>query len=72
MKSVHKGTVEFVEFYATPRIRIINLQPEHQVVEIEPTLIRNSSNFHYVFNSKKFGNMFFIKKKESFFNKLFN
>lgn len=67
-KSVHKGKVDFVEGYTSPHIRIVNLKPDHQVVEKEPLLVRNKWNFYYVFKSEKFGNMFFIKRKEGIFN----
>ncbi len=70
VKSVHKGKVDFVEGYTSPHIRIVDLKPDHQVVEKEPLLVRNKWNFYYVFKSKKFGNMFFIKKKRGIF-KLF-
>lgn len=72
IKSVHKGKVEFVDFYVSPHLRILNLQPNHQVVESEPLLVRKKWGFYYVFKSKKFGNMFFIKQDQGIFRKLFN
>ena len=70
IKSVHKGKLEFVD-YKSPHIRILNLQPNHQVVESEPLLVREKWGFYYVFKSQKFGNMFFTKMDKGIFRKLF-
>lgn len=70
IKTVHKGEIEFVDSYLSPHLRILNIKPEHQIIESEPLLVREKWHFYYVFKSKKFGNMFFIKKKKGFFNKL--
>ena len=64
IKSKHKGGVEFVEGYASPHLKITHIEPEHQVVESEPLFVRTKWDFYYVFKSKKFGNVFFKKKKE--------
>lgn len=70
VKSSHRGDVEFVDSYRSPHLRILNLKPAHQIVEEEPLLVRNTWEFYYVFKSKQFGNVFFIKKEESFFSKI--
>ena len=72
IKSVHKGEVQFVDSYVSPHLRILNLRPNHQVLESEPLLVREKWGFYYVFKSQKFGNMFFTKKDTNIFRKLFN
>ena len=67
IKSVHKGKVNYIEEYASPHLKITNLNPEHQIVDKEPLLVRGNWSFYYVFKSKKFGNMFFKKKKLVFY-----
>ena len=67
IKSVHKGKVNYIEGYASPHLKITNLNPEHQIVDKEPLLVRGNWSFYYVFKSKKFGNMFFKKKKLVFY-----
>jgi len=67
IKSKHKGNVEFIEGYASPHLKLDHVEPKHQIVENEPLLVRNKWEFYYVFKSKKFGNVFFKKKKEGFF-----
>lgn len=62
VKSKHTGNVEFVEGYASPHLRLSQVNPEHQIFDSEPLLVRNNWNFYYVFKSKKFGNVFFKKK----------
>ncbi|TXF76370.1 hypothetical protein [Chryseobacterium sp.] len=72
IKSIHKGRIKFVDGYTSPHLMIINLAPNHQVVDKEPLLVRSNWNFYYVFKSKKFGNMFFIKKKHGIFSNFEN
>lgn len=67
IKSVHKGKVNYIEGYASPHLKITNLNPEHQIVDKEPLLVRGNWSFYYVFKSKIFGNMFFKKKKLVFY-----
>ena len=69
IKSQHKGNIEFIEGYASPHLKIQNVKPGHQIIENEPSLIRKKWNFYYVFKSKKFGNVFFKKKKGGILNK---
>lgn len=72
IKGIQKGEIEFVNGYESPHIRIVNLNPDHQVIEKEPLLVRGNWNFYYVFKSKNFGNMFFIKEKRGFFDQFRN
>lgn len=62
IKSKHTGIVEFIDGYASPHLRLTQVDPEHQIIDPEPLLVRNNWNFYYVFKSKKFGNVFFKKK----------
>lgn len=59
----NKGKIQIVKGYASPRIRIIQLEKEDQLIEKEPTLYREIWNFYYVFKTKKSGNMFYKKGK---------
>lgn len=69
IKSRHKGDIEFIESYASPHLKLSGIEPEHQIVENEPFLVRKKLSFNYVFKSKKFGNVFFKKKEEGIFSK---
>ncbi len=55
--------VEFLEQYVNDRIRIKKDSIMHHIIEEEPTLYRNIWSFYYVFESPKFGNVFFKKGK---------
>lgn len=55
------GTVEFLEGYKRPRIVIHFKDPVYHIVANNPTLYREIWSFYYVFNSSKFGNVFFKK-----------
>ena len=55
--------VEFLEQYRNNRIRIMRDSTMHHIVDDEPTLYRNVWSFYYVFQSPKFGNVFFKKGK---------
>ena len=56
------GTVEIREYYTTgPRIKINFDEPKFHIVKDNPTLYREIWTFYYVFQSEKFGNMFFTK-----------
>lgn len=57
----YRGTIAFHPSYNKPRL-IINIdQPRHHIIEDYPTLIRQPWSFYYVFNSPKYGNVFFEK-----------
>jgi hypothetical protein len=59
----HKGTVGFHSAYKRPRIIIDIDKPRHHIIENKPTLYRSIWSFYYVFESPKFGNVFFTKGK---------
>ncbi|MBK7567258.1 MAG: hypothetical protein KBF42_09245 [Chitinophagales bacterium] len=57
----YSGTISFHHAYKRPRL-IININaPRHHIIEDNPTLFRVPRDFYYVFNSSKFGNVFFTK-----------
>jgi hypothetical protein len=54
---------EFTSHYTNPRIRLITDSTNHHIISESPTLYREPfNNFYLVFNSKKYGNMFFRKE----------
>jgi hypothetical protein len=59
----YKGKVTFLESYARPRIVVHVDTPAHHIIEERPTLFRTVWGFYYVFNSPRYGNVFFIKGK---------
>ncbi len=59
----HKGTISFHYAYNRPRLIIDIAEPRHHIIENKPTLYRTIWSFYYVFNSPKFGNVFFTKGK---------
>lgn len=59
----YKGNVEFLELYKQPRIIIKTENPSYHIIEQKPTLYRSIWSFYYMFNSPKYGNVFFTKGK---------
>jgi len=57
----YKGTITFLGAYRNPRIVVQVDTPRHHIINDNPTLYRNVWTFYYVFNSPKFGNVFFTK-----------
>lgn len=55
--------VIFVEHYVSDRIRILKDPNMCHVIDKTPTLYRNIWSFYYVFETVKFGNVFFKKGK---------
>lgn len=55
--------VIFLERYFSDRIRIVKDSNMHHIIDETPTLYRNIWSFYYVFESPKFGNVFFKKGK---------
>lgn len=54
--------VNFLEQYYSDRLVIGKDTTRHHIMVDNPTLYRDVWNFNYVFNSDKFGNVFFKKK----------
>lgn len=57
----YQGFINFKEDYVYPRLVIQLPNQHHHIMEEAPTLYRNVFSFYYVFNSPKFGNVFFTK-----------
>jgi len=49
--------------YCNQKIRIQSDSTNHHIIHDNPTLFRKRKHFYYVFDSEKFDNVFFIKKK---------
>jgi len=55
--------ISFVENYRHPRLKIAVTDSTFNVIDGIPTLYVNGSDFYYVFESSRYGNMFFTKGK---------
>ena len=58
----NKGKVKFLDGYKSARIVLQVDSPRHHIIEDKPTLYSNGKPFYYVFQSPKFGNVFFLQK----------
>jgi hypothetical protein len=56
-----EGTVEYKEGYASPHLKLNFEEPKFHIIEENPTLYREIWTFYYIFESSKYGNMFFTK-----------
>ena len=56
-----EGTVEFNHGNTSPQIKLNFEAPKFHVLLENPTLYREIWSFYYVFESNKYGNMFFTK-----------
>ena len=56
-----KGNVTYTHTSFSPHIKIEVEEPRFHILAENPTLYREIWSFYYVFESSKFGNMFFIK-----------
>jgi len=54
---------KFLEQYYSDRLVIGKDTTRHHIIVDNPTLYRDVWNFYYVFESEKFGNVFFKKKR---------
>ena len=57
------GTITTLTSYSSDRIIIRMQQPSHHILATNPTVYRSAWRFCLVFDSKKYGNMFFHKTK---------
>ena len=55
--------IEIKDFYTSARLDIKPNENDFHIIRQNPTLYREVWSFYYVFESEKFGNMFFTKKK---------
>lgn len=56
-----EGTVTYNIGYTSPHIKLNFEEPKFHILIENPTLYREIWTFYYVFESKKYGNMFFSK-----------
>lgn len=62
--AVHKGKITTVKPYNSERLVLKMNEPNHHITETNPTIYRKRWwNFHLVFKSRKFHNMYFHKGK---------
>ena len=59
----YHGKISTVKPYNSERLIIKMNQPTHHILTSNPTIYRNTRSFYLVFNSPKFGNVFFKKDK---------
>ena len=57
----YKEEVRFKSDYSSPHILLKSDSSLHHIIEEPPTLYRHVWSFYYVFESPKFGNVFFKK-----------
>nr|WP_294877394.1 hypothetical protein [uncultured Pedobacter sp.] len=55
------GTITTVKTYRSERLAINMQEPTHHIISGDPTIYRETWSFYLVFDSPKFGNMFFKK-----------
>jgi hypothetical protein len=58
---VFRGYVSAVSHYQSARLAVYMAQPTHHILTTGPTIYRRDGSFFLVFNSPKFGNVFFKK-----------
>ncbi|RFZ91727.1 hypothetical protein D0C36_09710 [Mucilaginibacter conchicola] len=59
----YNGNISFNNNYTSPRLGIQPDSPVHHIISGNPTLYRGKFSYYYVFESAKFGNVFFKKGK---------
>ena len=59
---IFKGTITTTKPYKSHRLVINMVQPTHHILTSNPTIYRLNRSFYIVFNSPKFGNVFFTKR----------
>lgn len=57
----YSGTISTVRPYSSDRLVIHFSEPRHHIIETNPTTFRQAWNFHLVFKSKYYYNLFFRK-----------
>jgi len=61
--TTYEGIITTIKPYRSERLIIHMTQPTHHVLTSNPTIYRGKKRFYLVFNSPKFGNVFFKKGK---------
>ncbi|MFL9843052.1 hypothetical protein [Flavobacterium rhizosphaerae] len=57
----YRGSISTVKPYNSERLVLHMTQPTHHILSTNPTIYRSAWGFTLVFESPKFGNMFFVK-----------
>lgn len=57
----YKGFITTVAPYQSARLVLHMQEPVHHILRADPTVYRKNGSFYLVFNSPKFGNVFFKK-----------
>ena len=60
--TTYKGSITTITPYSSERLIIKMDQSTHHILATNPTIYRNTRSFYLVFNSPKFGNVFFKKE----------
>lgn len=55
----YRGTISTVKPYSSERLVLHMAQPAHHILTTDPTIYRRGRRFYLVFNSPRFGNVFF-------------
>ena len=58
---IFKGTISTIKPTVSERLMLHMAQPTHHILNGNPTTYRSAQGFYLVFNSPKFGNVFFKK-----------
>lgn len=58
---IFKGRISTNKLYKSERLLINMEHPTHHILTSNPTTYRDNWSFYIVFNSPKFGNMYFVK-----------
>jgi len=61
--TTYKGIITTLKPYSSERLIIQMIKPTHHILTSNPTIYRDTKSFYLVFNSSKFGNVFFKKGK---------
>lgn len=69
ISKIFKGAISTIKPTASERLVLHMAQPTHHILSDNPTTYRTARGFYLVFNSPKFGNVFFIKGRWQPLNK---
>jgi hypothetical protein len=59
--TTYKGIITTIKRFSSERLNIHMIKPTHHILTSNPTIYRDTKSFYLVFNSPKFGNVFFKK-----------
>lgn len=61
-RKIFKHKISYID--GPPALWKIQSDSTHHIIQNQPTLYRSHNDFYYVFNSTKYGNMFFRKSDD--------